>query len=67
MVSLGASKAVFRFHGIRIYGLPAKLIWIAGYSLLVTGIYNRCRILMDWMFSSIFGRDITFLNLKKGN
>ena len=67
MVSLGASKAVFRFHGIRIYGLPARLIWLAGYSLLVTGIYNRCRILMDWVFSSIFGRDITFLNLKKGN
>ena len=43
------------------------MIWLAGYSLLVTGIYNRCRILMDWMFSSIFGRDITFLNLKKGN
>ncbi len=66
MVSLGASKAVFRFHGIRIYGLMARLIWLAGYSLLVTGTYNRCRIIMDWMFSSIFGRDITFLNLKKG-
>jgi NADH dehydrogenase len=67
MVSLGASKAVFRFHGIQIYGLPARLIWLAGYSLLVTGIYNRCRIIIDWMFSSIFGRDITFLNLKNGN
>jgi NADH dehydrogenase len=65
MVSLGASKAVFRFHGIRIYGLPARLIWLAGYSLLVTGIYNRCRILMDWMLSSLFGRDATFMKLKK--
>ena len=65
MVSLGASKAVFRFHGIRIYGLPARFIWLAGYSLLVTGIYNRCRILMDWMLSSLFGRDATFMKLKK--
>ena len=67
MVSLGASKAVFRFHGIRIYGLTARLIWLAGYSLLASGSYNRCRIITDWLFSSIFGRDITYLNLKKGN
>ncbi|MDI6756262.1 MAG: FAD-dependent oxidoreductase, partial [Thermodesulfobacteriota bacterium] len=67
MVSLGASKGVFRFYGIRIYGFPARLIWLAGYSLLITGMYNRCRIIMDWMLSSIFGRDITYLKLNKRN
>ncbi|MDP7415712.1 MAG: FAD-dependent oxidoreductase [Dehalococcoidales bacterium] len=63
VVSLGVSKAVFRFHGLRLYGLPAKLIWLLAYSLLVTGTYNRIRILMDWLLSFVFGRDITFLKI----
>ncbi|MDP2916446.1 MAG: FAD-dependent oxidoreductase, partial [Dehalococcoidia bacterium] len=65
MVSLGASKAVFRFYNFRIYGFPARLIWLAGYSMLVTGTYNRVRILMDWGLSLIFGRDTTYLKLKR--
>ena len=65
MVSLGASKAVFRFHGFRIYGLAARIMWLVGYSLLVAGIYNRSRVVMDWLLSFLFGRDTTVLNLKK--
>ena len=65
MVSLGASKAVFRFYGIRIYGFAARLIWLAGYSLLVTGLYNRSRIIMDWLLSLVFGRDTTLLRFTK--
>ncbi len=64
-VSLGASKAVFRYRGIRLYGLPAHFLWIIGYSLLVTGTYNRIRITMDWFLSGIFGRDTTFLKLRR--
>jgi len=67
MVSLGSSGAVFRFHNLRLYGLPARFIWLVGYSLLVTGAYNRIRIIMDWLLSVIFGRDTTLVNLKKGN
>jgi NADH dehydrogenase len=65
MVSLGATKAIFRFHKLRLYGFPARLIWLAGYSLLVTGIYNRLRITIDWLLSVVFGRDTTFLKLTK--
>lgn len=65
VVSLGVSKAVFRFHGLRLYGFPATLIWLATYSLLVTGTYNRVRIIMDWLLSLVFGRDTTFLKLVK--
>lgn len=65
MVSLGATKGVFRFYGLRIYGFAARFIWLAGYSFLVTGIYNRSRIMMDWLLSFVFGRDITFLKLTK--
>lgn len=64
IVSIGDAKAVFRFYGLRIYGLPARLIWLAAYSTLVKGRYNRARILTDWLLSMIFGRDITWLNLK---
>ena len=63
VVSLGVSKAVFRFHGLRLYGLPAKLIWLSAYALLVTGTYNRIRIIIDWLFSFVFGRDTTFIKM----
>ena len=65
MVSLGDSKAVFRFHDLRLYGFMARFIWLMGYSLLITGTYNRIRIIMDWLLSLVFGRDITFLKLRK--
>ncbi|MDY6833255.1 MAG: FAD-dependent oxidoreductase [Chloroflexota bacterium] len=65
VVSLGASQAVFRFHGFRAYGLLARLVWLGGYSLLVMGRYNRVRIVMDWLSSMIFGRDTTYIRLEK--
>jgi NADH dehydrogenase len=65
MVSLGDSRAVCRFRNLRLYGFPARLAWLASYSLLVTGMYNRIRILTDWLLSFIFGRDTTFLELTK--
>ncbi len=65
MVSLGASRAVVRFHNIQLYGYPARLVWLVAYTLLIAGWYNRIRVLMDWLLSSIFGRDTTFLRLTK--
>lgn len=65
VVSLGDTKAIFRLYGFRLYGLPARLIWNIAYSLLVTGSYNRTRILIDWLLSSLFGRDTTFLQLRE--
>ena len=61
MASLGSHKAAFRFSGFRIYGFLAHFVWLVGYSLLVTGVYNRTRIILDWLLSLIFGRDTTFL------
>jgi NADH dehydrogenase len=63
IVSLGGSRAVFRFHNIRIYGFAAKLVWLAAYTVLVTGAYNRLRITNDWILTRMFGRDTTFLKL----
>ena len=67
IVSVGDTKAVLRFYRLRLYGFPARLIWLIGYSSLVTGTYNRVRIVMDWLLSLIFGRYATFLNLKEQN
>ncbi|MBI4296480.1 MAG: FAD-dependent oxidoreductase [Chloroflexi bacterium] len=64
-VSLGVGNAVFRYRGLRLYGFPARLLWIVGYSLLVTGHYNRVRIVMDWILTWLFGRDTTLLKLVK--
>ncbi len=63
VVSLGDTKAIFRFHRLRFYGFAARLVWITAYSLLVTGSYNRLRIMTDWIFATFFGRDTTFLKL----
>ena len=65
IISLGASKAVLRCHGMWVYGFVARLIWLVGYSLLVTGTYNRIMIVMDWLLSSVLGRDTTFLKLRE--
>lgn len=65
MVSLGASKAMFRFHGLRLYGFVARLVCLAAYSLLVAGAYNRTRIIIDWLLSLLFGRDTALLKLTK--
>lgn len=67
VVSLGDTQAVFRFHNLRFYGFPARLVWAAAYSLLVTGQYNRLRILTDWLFAALFGRDTTFLRLREND
>jgi NADH dehydrogenase len=65
MVSLGASRAVVRFRNLRLYGYPARLVWLTAYTLLIAGWYNRIRVMMDWLLSLVFGRDTTFLKLTK--
>ncbi|MDP2729809.1 MAG: FAD-dependent oxidoreductase [Dehalococcoidales bacterium] len=64
-VSLGSTDAAVRFYGLRLYGLLARLIWLLGYSYLVTGAPNRVRIVMDWLLSLVFGRDVTFIKLSR--
>ena len=66
LISLGTSKALFRFFGFRITGFTARLIWLGAYSLLVTGTYNRMRIIIDWVLSSFFGRDTTYVQMTSG-
>ncbi|OGO21818.1 MAG: hypothetical protein A2144_09585 [Chloroflexi bacterium RBG_16_50_9] len=66
LVSLGVSKAMFHFRGLRLYGFTVCLIWLGAYSLLVAGGYNRMRIIIDWLLSLIFGRDTSYVKTKIG-
>jgi NADH dehydrogenase len=65
MVSLGGSRAIVRFRNLQLVGYPAQMLWLAAYTLLIAGSYNRIRVLMDWLLSSMFGRDTTYLKLTK--
>jgi NADH dehydrogenase FAD-containing subunit len=58
---LGSSDAAVRFYNLRLYGFIARLVWLVGYSSLVTGASNRMRIIMDWLLSVVFGRDVTYI------
>ncbi|MDO8687992.1 MAG: hypothetical protein Q7K41_05325, partial [Dehalococcoidales bacterium] len=65
VISLGNSKAVFRFRGLCLYGLPARFLWTVGYTLLITGNYNRTRVVLDWILARLFGRDTVLVKLIK--
>ena len=58
IISLGRSNALFRFYNIWIKGFPALLVWVAAYSLLVTGVKNRFKIAFDWILSRFYGPDL---------
>ncbi len=66
LVSLGVSQAMFRWRKLRLYGWPARLLWLASDVMLVTGAYNRVRIIIDWTSAIFFGRDTSYIKTKIG-
>jgi NADH dehydrogenase len=66
LVSLGVSRAMFRWRRLRLFGWPARLLWLGAYALLVTGTYNRVRIIIDWTSAIFFGRDTSYIKTKIG-
>ncbi|MBI4283133.1 MAG: NAD(P)/FAD-dependent oxidoreductase [Chloroflexi bacterium] len=65
IVSLGRYKAILRLYQLRVYGLPARLVWLLAYSSLTMGLNNRVRITIDWLMARLFGRDITLIKVDK--
>ncbi|MBI2866180.1 MAG: FAD-dependent oxidoreductase [Chloroflexi bacterium] len=63
IVSLGSHSAAFKVFGLRIYGFPARALWLASYLALLPRNYNRVRVVVDWLLSLFFGRDTTLLRL----
>lgn len=62
-VSLGSHSAALKLFGVRLYGFPARVLWLAGYLALLPHNYNRIRVTADWLLSLFFGRDTTLLQL----
>ncbi|MBI2854922.1 MAG: NAD(P)/FAD-dependent oxidoreductase [Chloroflexi bacterium] len=65
LVSLGPRNAVLNLYGLHMSGLPARFIWLVGYLSIMMGLYNRTRVLTDWMLNLIFGRDNTLLPIDR--
>ncbi len=63
-VSLGSRQAAIKLWRLRLFGLPARFLWLASYLLLVPSMYIRIRVFLDWLLSLIFGRDTTRLRLR---
>jgi len=63
-VSLGTGTAAVRAGSFRLYGFPARVIWMISYLALMVGLYNRTRVALDWALTLVFGRDTTLLRLK---
>lgn len=64
-VTLGDSSAMLKIGKVRLYGFPARVLWLLAYSLLVTGTYNRMRVMLDWVLSIIFGRHLTYFGYQR--
>lgn len=65
LVALGSHRAAAKLSFIRLYGLPARVLWLTGYLLLVPSRYTRTRVALDWLLALIFGRDLTHLRLPR--
>jgi NADH dehydrogenase len=56
--ALGNGKAVSQVKGIRFYGFPAWLVWRSFFLYFVPSRERKVRIMLDWLLSPIFGREI---------
>ncbi|CBH16059.1 NADH dehydrogenase, putative [Trypanosoma brucei gambiense DAL972] len=65
MVSLGTSSAVVELNGPRkldFVGLKALFFWRSAYLSIVGSWRNRLYVIVNWLGSAIFGRDLTLIN-----
>ena len=65
-VNLGTYSAAFRFRFIRMYGVIPRFLLTSAYLFLIAGTPNRIRIVIDWIMSLFFDRDITYLRQSGG-
>lgn len=63
--SLGRRRAIAHLRGIRIYGLPAWIIWRLTFLYFVSSWDRRLRILLDWMLTAAVGRDLSNIQIQE--
>jgi NADH dehydrogenase len=54
--TVGKSRAVVEFGGLRFGGLPAWLAWMALHVTVLIGFRNRLAVLSSWIYSYVFFR-----------
>jgi NADH:ubiquinone reductase (H+-translocating) len=64
MVTLGPRSAVADIFGIKTHGFLTRVLWLAAYTSVMMGRYNRIRVFTDWALGLFFGRDSTMLRLR---
>nr|CCC94044.1 putative NADH dehydrogenase [Trypanosoma congolense IL3000] len=65
MVSLGTSSAVVQLNGRRkvdFVGLKALFFWRSAYLSMLGSWRNKLYIIVNWLGSALFGRDVTLIN-----
>lgn len=65
LVSLGPRNAAMNLYGVHLSGLPARVIWLAGYLSIMASTYNRTRVAIDWALNLFFDRDNTLLSIDR--
>lgn len=61
--SMGHRKAIYHLKGIRLYGLPAWVLWRITFLAFVPSWQRRIRILGDWLTTAFVGRDIVNVHM----
>jgi NADH dehydrogenase len=56
--ALGNRTAVTHVWGVRFYGFPAWVVWRSFFLFFVPTWDRKLRILMDWLLTPVFGREI---------
>jgi NADH:ubiquinone reductase (H+-translocating) len=62
---LGRRRAVGQLRGIAVTGVPAWILWRAFFFWHVPTFDRKLRILLDWITTPLFGRDIVEIRLRE--
>jgi NADH:ubiquinone reductase (H+-translocating) len=61
--SLGRRRAITHVKGIRLYGVLAWVVWRTFFLYFMPTWDRRIRVLLDWLLTLLFGRDIVNLRM----
>lgn len=67
MATTGHMKGVAQVFGVRLWGLPAWLLWRAYYLMRMPTFGRKLRIWIEWSWSMFFSADITHLRFTRSS
>jgi NADH dehydrogenase len=63
--SIGHRRAVAHVKGIPMWGIPGWIAWRATFMYFIPSWDRKLRILMDWVLTALFGRDIANIRMNE--